>query len=139
LAANFIYCPTLALRRASVGDSPFDESWRFVCDWDLTARLLLEGHALVGVNEKLLEYRRHPSQATARLTQDAQRFGEELAFLKQMAVRTEAEEFHGAARAARRRLATRSHVTIRVLLDALTGRRHAARLEAKLLWRDLRG
>ena len=139
LAANFVYCPTLALRTDAVGAVPFDESWRFVCDWDLTVRLLLEGRSLVGVEEPLLEYRRHASQTTARLTFDAQRFTEELGFLRQMQLRAAEGGFPAAARAARRRVATRGHIAVSATLDLVRGRVGAARLKATVLWRDLRG
>ena len=43
------------------------QPWRFVGDWDFTVRRLLEGRSLVGVEEPLLEYRRHAAQTTARL------------------------------------------------------------------------
>jgi glycosyltransferase involved in cell wall biosynthesis len=138
LAANFIYCPTLSLRRDAVGDAPFDESWHFVCDWDFTARLLLEGRSLVGLDESLLEYRRHPSQTTARLTVDAQRFSEELGFLKQMQARTAARGYSAAARAAHRRVGTRGHVAVSASLDLAKGRVRQAWTKAKVLARDLR-
>ena len=141
LAANFVYCPTLALRTDAVGAVPFDESWRFVCDWDLTVRLLLEGRSLVGVEEPLLQqYPRHASQTTARLTFDAQRFTEELGFLRQMQLRAAEGGFPAAARAARRRVATRGHIagSARPSTSSAAGS-VSAPLKATVLARDPRG
>jgi hypothetical protein len=139
LAANFIYCPTLALRRDLVGEAPFDEAWRFVCDWELTCRLVMNGHTLIGLPEPLLEYRRHASQTTAQLTVDTGRFSEELQFLKTMQVTARERGFPAAARSARRRVATRGHVAVSAGLDLVRGQVRPARLKARLLWRDLAG
>ena len=138
LAANFIYCPTVALRRAAVGNIPFDEAWRFVCDWDLMVRLLLEGHRVVGLHEPLFEYRRHASQTTVRLTNNSHRFTEELGFLARMADHAQERGFPRAARAARRRVSTRGHVALSATLELLRGHPGRARRNATLLWRDMR-
>jgi glycosyltransferase involved in cell wall biosynthesis len=138
LSGNFVYCPSLCLRRDAVGSEPFDVQWRFVADWDFTVRQLIEGRVLVGIDEKLLEYRRHASQTTARMTLDAGRFTEELGFLSQMARVADDRGFPRAARAARRRVATRAHVALSAALDLAGGRPAPARLKLGLLGQDLR-
>jgi glycosyltransferase involved in cell wall biosynthesis len=138
LSGNFVYCPSLSLRRDLVGADPFDPAWRFVADWDFTVRQLLEGRALVGIDEPLLEYRRHASQTTARMTLDARRFTEELGFLARMEDVAGSRGFPRAARAARRRLPTRAHVALSAMLDLGRGRAKPARLKLGLLGRDLR-
>jgi glycosyltransferase involved in cell wall biosynthesis len=138
LSGNFVYCPSLALRRELVGEDPFDPEWRFVADWDFTVRQLVAGRTLVGIDEPLLEYRRHAAQTTARMTLDAQRFTEELGFLARMEQVAAAQGLPRAARAARRRIPTRAHVALSAGLDLVRGRVRPARLKLGLLGRDLR-
>lgn len=137
LAGNYIVCPTLCLRVAALGDSPFDASLRFVPDWELTSRVLMEGGRLFAVRQELLEYRRHDSSETARQTGDATRFVEELAFLDRRAAEAERLGFPIAARTARRRITVRGHLGARAVLDTLAGRRTAARATWRLLRADL--
>jgi len=143
LGANLIYCPTLAMRRDSLrldeGAAPFDARWRFVTDWDFTVRLLLEGGTLVGVDRPLLEYRRHAAQTTAQLSRDTLRFDEELRFLRLMATEARRRGFPNGARAARRRVATRSHLMVNVTSDVAHGRLRTAGAKAGMLLRDLAG
>jgi glycosyltransferase involved in cell wall biosynthesis len=139
LGANLIYCPTLALRRDALGGEPFDARWRFVADWDLTVRLLMEGRTLVGVDRPLLDYRRHAAQTTAQLSRDTRRFDEELRFLRLMETQAGEHGFPRGASAARRRLATRAHLAANAVADVARGRLTAARAEAGLLARDLLG
>src|SRR3954453_470870 len=139
LGANLIYCPTLALRRDALGPEPFDARWRFVADWDLTVRLLLEGRTLVGADPPLLEYRRHAAQTTAQLSRDTRRFDEELTFLRLMATEAEERGFPRGGRAARLRLSTRVHLAAVAIADLARGRPAAARAKAGMLGRDLLG
>jgi glycosyltransferase involved in cell wall biosynthesis len=139
LGANLIYCPTLALRRDALGRDPFDARWRFVADWDLTVRLLLEGRTLVGVDRRLLEYRRHDAQTTAQLSRDTRRFDEELTFLRLRATDAAERGFPRGSRAARRRVATRGHLAANAATDVVHGRLAAARAKAAMLGRDLLG
>jgi glycosyltransferase involved in cell wall biosynthesis len=138
VGGNFICCPTLALRREIVGETPFRADWGFVADWDLTTHQLIEGRALVGIDERLLDYRRHSSQTTSQMTADARRFREELRFLRSMQVEAARRGFPRSARSARRRVATRGHLAFSAMTDLLGGRRQAAREKAALLWSDLR-
>jgi glycosyltransferase involved in cell wall biosynthesis len=137
LGANLIYCPTLAVRRDTVGAEPFDARWRFVADWDFTVRLLLEGGTLIGVDRPLLAYRRHSAQATAQLSRDTQRFEEELTFQRLMAIEADRRRFPRGARAARRRVATRGHVVANAAVDVAHGRLRTAGAKARMLGRDL--
>ncbi|HEX3222078.1 MAG TPA: glycosyltransferase [Nocardioides sp.] len=137
LAGNVIYCPTLAVRRAVVGPDPFDERWRFLADWDFTVRQLLEGRALVGIGHPLLEYRRHRAQTTVQLSRDTVRFEEELTFLRLMSTEAECRGFTRGARAARRRVATRAHLSLNAGTDLAHGRVALAGAKGRMLWRDL--
>jgi glycosyltransferase involved in cell wall biosynthesis len=139
LGANLISCPTLAMRREVLGAEPFDPRWRFVADWDFTVRRLLEGRTLVGVDRPLLEYRRHGAQTTAQLSRHTQRFEEELAFLRLMASEADDRGYFRAARAARRRVATRTHLAVDAAADVVRGRLRTAGAKAGMLGRDLAG
>ena len=137
LGANLIYCPTLAIRRSLVGADPFDPRWRFVADWDFTARQLLSGHVLFGVDDILLEYRRHSAQTTAQLSRDTRRFDEELRFSRLMAAEAERRGFPRGAKAARRRWATRLHLALKAGSDLAHARAGLAGAKGRLLWHDL--
>ena len=41
LRGSWIYCPTLCFRRSQLPSVPFDNSWRFMLDFDLIARIFL--------------------------------------------------------------------------------------------------
>ena len=137
LAANYILCPTLCLRRELVGEAPFDRRWRFVPDWDFTSRLLLAGHTLHSVRSPLLEYRRHLGSQTSALTSDASRFVEELELMREMADAARTRGWTRSERAARRRISVRGHLALRALGDMVGRRGGAAREKARLLRVDL--
>jgi len=78
LRGNYIFCPSVCYRKSRLGDVRFDPRFRMVLDFDLTTRLLLDGHSLVGVpKRRLYRYRRHEQNATQHLTKELTRFREE--------------------------------------------------------------
>jgi glycosyltransferase involved in cell wall biosynthesis len=139
LRGNYIICPTLCLRRAAVGDEPFDASLAFVPDWRFTTGVLLRGGALFSVREPLLEYRRHPATETSKLTADSSRFMEEIRLLEWAAEACRAAGLERAARTARRRVTVRVHLAVRAALDLAARRWAPARAKARLLRDDLQG
>jgi hypothetical protein len=138
LRGNYILCPTLCFRVDAVGGTPFDARWRFVPDWDITVRLLLEGRTLRAVREPLLEYRRHGGQQTSVLTENASRFMEEIEFLDRSADRAASLGWTASERTARRRITLRGHIAQKLLTDVSVGRFGAAREKARILRLDLR-
>jgi glycosyltransferase involved in cell wall biosynthesis len=88
LRANFIMAPTLCFRKAVLGDRRFPLGYKFVLDWELTTRLLLDGDSIVGIPDTCYRYRRHFENATEKLTKTQQRFHEESDFYDRMRVRT---------------------------------------------------
>jgi glycosyltransferase involved in cell wall biosynthesis len=138
LKGNYILCPTLCLRKAVVGDAPFDPRWRFVPDLDFTAQQLLAGRALCSIREPLLEYRRHTGSQTSVLTDDASRFEEEIEFSREMAELTAVKGWIESATAARRRVLLRGHLALRAGVDLIHGRVRAAGQKRRILWGDLR-
>ena len=80
LRGSWIYCPTLCFRRSHLPSVPFDNSWRFMLDFDLIARIFLNGQQIIGTTSKLYRYRRHDGAQTRVLTHELTRFEEELAF-----------------------------------------------------------
>jgi glycosyltransferase involved in cell wall biosynthesis len=139
VAGNYIVCPTVCMRREVVGDDPFEPRWRFVTDWAFTCEQVLRGHELVGLEEPLLDYRRHPEQVTSVLGRDASRFEEELAFLHEIGQRTEARGWTATARAARRRVTVRAHLALSAARDVAHGRLRQARATGGMLAKDMRG
>ncbi|WP_159081344.1 glycosyltransferase family 2 protein [Nocardioides sediminis] len=138
LAGNYIVCPTMCLRRDLVGEAPFDASLRFVPDWELTTRLLMEGGRLAAVRTPLLEYRRHGGSETSLQTEDASRFVEEIAFLRRREEQLAALGWSASARSARRRTTVRGHLAVLTALDLVRGHRAAARAKWTVLRGDLR-
>jgi len=138
LFGNYVVCPSLCLRRDLVGEAPFRTDLRFVPDWELTTRLLRDGHSLFAVRRPLMEYRRHAGTETTRMTADASRFEEELGLLKRRAAECAERGLTRSARTARRRATVRGHLLLRAGLDAASGRLGRAKDEWRLLWSDLR-
>lgn len=138
LAGNYIVCPTLCLRRELVGPAPFDASLRFVPDWELTTRVLMQGGRLLALRTPLLEYRRHGGSETSQQTLDSSRFVEEIAFLRRRAEEAGAQGLERSARTARRRITVRGHLLVLAGLDAVRGQRGAARAKWRLLRSDVR-
>lgn len=138
VAGNYIVCPTLCLRREVVGPDPFELRWRFVTDWAFTCEQVLRGHELFGLEEPLLEYRRHAEQQTSVLGRDASRFEEELAFLDEIGRRTAARGWTASTRAARRRVTVRGHLALAAVREVVHGRLRQGRATARMLAHDLR-
>ena len=138
LAGNYIVCPTLCLRRELVGPAPFDASLRFVPDWEFTTRVLMQGGRLYALRTPLLEYRRHGGSETSQQTLDSSRFVEEIAFLRRRAEEAGSQGLGRSARTARRRITVRGHLLVLAGLDAVRGRRAAARAKWRLLRSDVR-
>lgn len=84
LRGNFIMAPTLCFRKSVLGSRRFPEGFKFVMDWELTTRLLLDGNSLVGLPERCYRYRRHEENATSRYTRTQLRFREESAYYDRM-------------------------------------------------------
>lgn len=139
LAGNYLYCPTLCLRRERLPEPAFDPRWGFVPDWALTTGLLLRGEGLYALREVLFEYRRHGASQTAVLTETAQRFHEEVAFLEEMRAAAASAGWRRSEAAARRRIMTRVHLAVTAAGHAVGGDRALARGEWTLLRDDLRG
>jgi hypothetical protein len=139
LFGNYIICPSLCFRREVVGEAPFRTDLRFVPDWELTTRLLLDGRSLYGIRTPLMEYRRHSETETSLLTSDSSRFGEELGLMRLRALEAADRGLARSARTAHRRLTVRVHVVVRAMLDVAHGRWRPAWSKTKMLWSDLRG
>jgi glycosyltransferase involved in cell wall biosynthesis len=115
LRANFIAAPSLCYRKPVLGDNRSVADWKFVLDWELTTRILLDGGQLVGLPERLLRYRRHPEQATEQLTRDKRRFSEEIEFYEKMRAAVEARGWPRCAAVARHKRLTKLHVAYRTV------------------------
>ena len=139
LRGNYIVCPSMCLRRELVGAAPFDDSLRFVPDWDFTTRMLMEGRSLFGVRTPLIEYRRHSDSQTSLQTEDASRFEEELRFLRRVAGDADRLDLPRSAAMARRRVTVRGHLAVQAGLDAVARRWPNARAKWRILRTDLVG
>jgi glycosyltransferase involved in cell wall biosynthesis len=90
IRGNFILAPTLCFRKSVLGARRFDGSTKFVLDWDLTTKLLLDGDVLVAVPERCYRYRKHAGSTSNELTRNSARYREESEFYDRMATVTRA-------------------------------------------------
>ena len=119
LQANFIYAPTLCFRKSVLGDRRFPPEYRFVLDWELTTRILLDGLSIVGLPDVCYLYRRHSDNATERLTRSNQRFQEESAFYDRMERVVQERGWLQCAKVARERRVLKLNVAYRTLKSAV--------------------
>jgi glycosyltransferase involved in cell wall biosynthesis len=137
LRGQHIFCPSLSFKKRALGPEPFAEQWRQVLDLDLLARLLFDGHQIVGLRREAYRYRRHASNETARLTHSLERFEEEFSIYSQIGARAAATGWPRAAAVARRHRIIRAHLWYRAALSMLSRDRSTARACVGLL-RDFR-
>jgi GT2 family glycosyltransferase len=130
---QFIFCPALSYKRSLLPSPPFDPRWRQVLDLDLIARLLLDGHRIVGVPDRAYRYRRHSESQTAIMTSSHDRFVEEFALYRSIAQRARAAGWSRTAGVAGRARVVRAHVLYRALGQLVRGRLRTARSTAALL------
>jgi len=128
-----LFCPSLCYRRLLMGPAPFSSKWSQVLDLEFFSRALLEGQQFVGLREVEYAYRRHDASQTAKLTENLERFREELALFDLVAKRAEALEWTRAARTSRHKAIVRLHLAFRAVEDLLRGRGHAALSKFRLM------
>ncbi|RHW74896.1 glycosyltransferase [Colwellia sp. RSH04] len=78
LKGCYIFCPSICYKTDIIKKYQFMPQWQMVLDLELYSRLLFNGYAFYGSNEKAYRYRRHANNQTAKLTKDFQRFDEEV-------------------------------------------------------------
>jgi len=135
MRGQFIFCPALSYKRSLLPPQPFDPKWRQVLDLDLIARLVLDGHRIIGVPERAYRYRRHDESQTALMTSSHDRFLEEFAMYGDIARRADAAGWTRTKTVARGARIVRAHVLYRALGQLFRGRLGSARSTAALLRR----
>lgn len=115
LRANFIPAPTLCFRRSVLGDRRFPAQYKFVLDWELTTRLLLDGETLIGVPDRCYRYRRHDEAATSKYTRTQLRFREESDYYDRMADIARGRGWDRCVALARQKRMTKLNITYRAL------------------------
>ncbi len=133
LKGNFIVAPTLCFRKSVLGTRRFQEQYKFVLDWDLTTRLLLDDDTLVGLPERCYRYRRHDEAATSKYTRTQLRFREESEFYDRMLAEAQQRGWERCARLARRRSMMKLNVAYRALKSCALFELDDARRAFKLL------
>lgn len=115
LKGNFIMAPTLCFRKAVLGARRFPDGFKFVMDWELTTRLLLDGDSLVGIPDRCYRYRRHEENATSKYTRTQLRFREESAYYDRMKVTATERGWSECVRLASGKRIIKFNVTYRAL------------------------
>lgn len=133
LKANFIVAPTLCFRKSMLGTRRFDPELKFVLDWELTTRLLLDGDTLVGLPQRCYRYRRHDEAATSKYTRTHLRFREEAAYYDRMLVEATRRGWARCVRLAERRSIMKLNVIYRALKNVAVLELDDARRGIKLL------
>jgi glycosyltransferase involved in cell wall biosynthesis len=128
-----VFCPSLCYRRSLLSEAPFSTRWEMVLDLAILSEFLLDDQQLVGLREVEYAYRRHTASRSAELTENTQRFREELELFDEIAEKAEARGWARAARTARNKRIVRLHLAYRATADLLHGRTHAARVKLALL------
>jgi len=136
-AGNYVFCPTLCYRTASLATEPFNGDWKFMLDLEHMATMLLAGSRLRAVRQPLYEYRRHGSNQTSTLTADSRRFDEEIRFAQGLEARALNQGWTRTARACRRRILVRGHLAVQMFSDLARGRFAASRQKGSMLVSDL--
>ena len=138
LRGSWIYCPTLCFRRSHLPSVPFDNSWRFMLDFDLIARIFLNGQQIIGTTSKLYRYRRHDGAQTRVLTNELTRFEEELAFYGQMYRAAKERQWLTAQRHAKRATVIRLHLLLQVAARLVRLRFASAARALRLVFRSVK-
>ena len=138
LRGSWIYCPTLCFRRSHLPSVPFDNSWRFMLDFDLIARIFLNGQQIIGTTSKLYRYRRHDGAQTRVLTNELTRFEEELAFYGQMYRAAKERQWLTAQRHAKRATVIRLHLLLQVAARLVRLRFVSAVRALRLVFRSVK-
>ena len=138
LRGSWIYCPTLCFRRSHLPSVLFDNSWRFMLDFDLIARIFLNGQQIIGTTSKLYRYRRHDGAQTRVLTNDLTRFEEEIAFYGQMYRAAKERQWHTAQHHAQRAMVIRLHLLLQVAARLVYLRFASAARALRLVFRSVK-
>lgn len=138
LRGSWIYCPTLCFRRSHLPSVPFDNSWRFMLDFDLIARIFLNGQQIIGTTSKLYRYRRHDGAQTRVLTNELTRFEEELTFYGQMYRAAKECQWLTAQRHAKRATVIRLHLLLQVAARLVRLRFASAARALRLVFRSVK-
>ncbi len=138
LRGSWIYCPTLCFRRSHLPSVPFDNSWRFMLDFDLIARIFLSGQQIIGTTSKLYRYRRHDGAQTRVLTNELTRFEEEFAFYGQMYRVAKEHQWLTAQRHAKRATVIRLHLLLQVAARLVRLRFASAARALRLVFRSVK-
>jgi glycosyltransferase involved in cell wall biosynthesis len=79
---NYVIAPAVMMRMPAAGR--FNETYEFVTDWDYWLRGLLDGKPMIGLNERLVSFRRHAETATLASERSMRRYEEELQLLREI-------------------------------------------------------
>ena len=80
---NYIVCPAVMFRMSAVETiGTFNESYRFVPDWEYWLRGLVAGFTIAGTHAPLVQWRSHEANATKQEEATLRRYDEELELLE---------------------------------------------------------
>ena len=109
LRGNWTYFPSLVWRRSALATVGFRQDLRVTPDLWALARLVLDGHRLVVLDDLIFEYRRHRASVSSLDAASSDRFDEERDVILELGRLASERSWARAARAARVRPFSRLH------------------------------
>jgi hypothetical protein len=122
LHGNWLYWPSIALRRNAVEEIGFRVELPIIQDFALELDLVARGGTLVVEPEVCFLYRRHAGSASSTTLIDGSRFADERTYYAMAVEQMRALGWRKAERAARARLTSRAHA-LSLLPGVVAGRR----------------
>lgn len=121
LRADWMYWPSLVMRREEVERIGFRDGLPLIQDLALVVDVLAAGGSMVIDPTVCFSYRRHSASASSSTLLDGKRFSGEAEYFRRAAAQMDALGWPRAARAARRHLTSRLHA-VALLPRAVAGR-----------------
>lgn len=136
LKGCYIYCPSLVYRKSMICSAPFDSNWSMVTDLKFYTEALLNGGNIVGTSDRLFNYRRHNNNQTAILTDDLQRFKEELDVYDSLLPILSMKKWKRSYYQANLKIIIRFHLLFQLLKSLLKCDFHRVNKVLRLIWQS---
>lgn len=128
MRGNWTYFPAICWRVDRLREIRFAEQYEIVLDLAMQFDILISGGRFALSPAEAFEYRRHAASASSYTANDGTRFLEERDFYRTAALRLDAQGWHRAARAARRRSTSRLNAASKLPQALMRGQWAACRL-----------
>lgn len=128
LHGDWLYWPSLAMRRDVLVETGFRDGMPLIQDLALVVDMTIAGHSLLLIERECFRYRRHQASASSASLIDGRRFAGERAYFALAAAQVSGRGWRRARRAARWHWTSRVHALTLVPTAALRAPRHVGTL-----------